>query len=659
MSRIKDFTHTALSEKWWPLTLALILLLFASARVIHITYDPPPELSISAAPFTDEGLKTYSPRNFYYHGDWRWTPEDGYAGWYRSSPLAVRMYRAWFNWFGVSLTTVRLINVLFSVLTMALLFWLVMRYYRNRFTAAASVILFGVSHFIMMFNRLAFFENMLVFFSLAIFYSVCELFLRRKRMKQAVTDNSISTWPQLFFILLAVSVGCAATVAGIFTKQSIAVIVVSIVPFLTLYLFFSHKKLNSFLINKFYVTMIIIVIGYLLLAHFGWFDAYLKELLKINIFNVSIGYLLPLKYSFKNFDPLYLSFIKSLCLEFVYLQPVIFFTGIFYAVKIYYNFLYKLELHVIDTAFATWFLFGFLFLAIMRYHPARYYMLLSIPLVILSARFFTSPESFSFSKIVPDDKIVSVRKLVLIVFWFYLFFYVGVILVNTILPFQAIKFLFEYSYFSIISKEYMNLLPIVAGAVLIQITVFITMFMVVNKIRPSFNSKKYSYLIFIGLILFQTFQYGRWIINSDDVVSSLSERLGSILPEESLLTGCWAASLTLNNKLRAVVIQERLNYNVGLIEKIIADGPVTVFHKSEGGVVEEVEEDLPIYLFVSTNGPFDIPIRRTFEKYIVEERLMAVVEMGLFDVEMYRLDAPPDAKMIEKLADLDIRNRRK
>ena len=96
-------------------------------------------------------------------------------------------------------------------------------------------------------------------------------------------------------MIIAVTIGCGATVAGIFTKQSIAIIVVAIAPFLTLYFFYSHKRLNSFLIKKFYITMILIIIAYLLLGHFGWFDKYFRELLKIKIFDVSIGYLLPLK----------------------------------------------------------------------------------------------------------------------------------------------------------------------------------------------------------------------------------------------------------------------------------------------------------------------------------------------------------------------------
>ncbi len=649
ISRIKTLTHKALSNKVWPFTFVFVLVVLTLLRITNMELDPPPELSISAAPFTDEGLKTYSPRNFHYYNEWRWTTRDGYAGWHKSSPLAVKMYIAWFDLFGVSFVSIRSLNILFSVLTLVLLFMVVMRYYRDRFTAFAAMILYGISYYLMMFNRLAFFENMLVFFSLLIFSAFCELFQRRSRMKRSVTDESIRTLPQFLYMLIAVAIGCIATVAGIFTKQSIVVIIIAIVPFLTLYFFYSHRKLNKFLINKFYITIALIVVGYMLLGHFGWLDRYFKSLLKIRIFDVSIGYLLPLKRSTSNFDPVYMSFLKSLYLEFVYLQPVIFFTGIFYAVKTYYNFLYKSKLDIIDTAFSTWVLFGFMFLAIMRYHPARYYTLLSVPLVILSARFFTSSESFSFKRIVPEEKIISLRKLILFLFWFYLFFYTGVVMINSFMPFDLIKNIYSLFFYSIISKEYGRVVPIVMVAVVFQIAVFTAMYFFVRRIRPSFNSKKYSYIIFLCIIVFQSYQYGRWLLTSDYTLANFSRRMGEVLPENSVITGCWAASLSLNNTLRALVIQDKLHYNVDLINDIIADRTIPVVTMKNGGVQRTEEKDMPVYLFVSTTGPFDMKIRRTFSKYMTDERHICTLPMGLYDVEMYRLDAKPDPDTVQQL----------
>jgi hypothetical protein len=642
-SFLKKYIDIAFSDRWWLVSLAVILVYFSALRIIDIEKNPPADLSISAAPFTDEGLKTYSARNLYFHGKYKWTRSDGYSGWNHSAPLSTYIYLKWFKAFGVSIKSVRYINVIFSILTMVLLFILVTRYYNDRFSAFASVILFGSSYFLIMFNRLAFFENMLIFFSLLIFYSVCELFTRREKMKKSVTNKSIKTFPQFLHIIIAASIGCLATVAGIFTKQSIMVIVVAITPLLTLYIFYSSKKLNSYLINKFYITMLVLVIGYLLVGHFGWFDEYFKSLLKIQIFDVSLGYLLPLKQSFANFDPLYLSFLKSLYLEFVYLQPIIFFTGIFYAVKTYYNFLYKNKLNIIDAAFSTWFLFGFLFLAVMRYHPARYYLLLSIPLVILSARFFTSPESFSFSNISPKGKVISIRRFTLFIFWFYLFFYVGVIIVNTFTPFFMIKRTYEFVFYSYLQQNYTAIFLIALGLLLIQILVFVGMYYLVKKIRPFFNSKKYSYLIFLVLLLFQMFQYARWYTTNNSSVADFSKFMGENLPENTVLTGCWSASLALNSGLRSIVIQERLSYNTRLLGKIIDDDPLSTFVFENEEVVEVQEIDMPLFLFVSKTGPFDLPIRDRYKDYLTEERYMGSINLGLYDVEMYRLDVVPDA----------------
>ena len=85
----------------------LLLALFTSFRCMKINADAPQDLSISAALYTDEGFKTYSSRNRYYYGDWKWTPEDGYSSWYKGSPVPAYMYLNWFRYFGSSFASIR------------------------------------------------------------------------------------------------------------------------------------------------------------------------------------------------------------------------------------------------------------------------------------------------------------------------------------------------------------------------------------------------------------------------------------------------------------------------------------------------------------------------------------------------------------------------
>ncbi len=55
--------------KWLvPVALVLVVLLGLWLRASDLGADPPPDLSWSFAPYTDEGLNTYSARNLVLYG---------------------------------------------------------------------------------------------------------------------------------------------------------------------------------------------------------------------------------------------------------------------------------------------------------------------------------------------------------------------------------------------------------------------------------------------------------------------------------------------------------------------------------------------------------------------------------------------------------------
>jgi 4-amino-4-deoxy-L-arabinose transferase-like glycosyltransferase len=157
-------------RRWWVLFLAL-LVFFTALRIMKIKADAPQDLSISAAVYTDEGFKTYSSRNSHLYGGWRWTSADEYKSWYRDSPVPAYLYTGWFKIFGVSFASIRMISVVFSLLTMILLFYMVKRYY-DIYTAFAALALFGCNHFLVMYGRMAFYETYLLFFLMAGFFAV-------------------------------------------------------------------------------------------------------------------------------------------------------------------------------------------------------------------------------------------------------------------------------------------------------------------------------------------------------------------------------------------------------------------------------------------------------------------------------------------------------
>ncbi len=137
---------------------ALMVMLFTGMRAVHINADAPQDLTTSAATITDEGFKTYDPRNIVLYGDIKWTPEDEYQGWAGTSPLATIPYLWIFRNFGVSYASIRLLSVAYAALTMILLFLFLMRNY-DRATALVGLLLFGTNYFTAMYNRLGLFER--------------------------------------------------------------------------------------------------------------------------------------------------------------------------------------------------------------------------------------------------------------------------------------------------------------------------------------------------------------------------------------------------------------------------------------------------------------------------------------------------------------------
>lgn len=636
------FNHTSIIQRckrtvegrYWPLILLLLLVLFAGLRLVYINGDSGADISFSAAPYTDEGLKTFASTNEHYYGVTKWTPEDQYKGWSESSPFATWLYAQWFSLLGVSYFSLRLLPVLFSVGTAFLLFCMMKRFY-NIYSAFAVLILYCFNYFIVQFNRLSFFENILNFFIVVIFFSLCEMFRRRSRLKEALINRRIRTWQELVMLFVAVTAGGFATIAGVFTKQSLSMVIVSIIPFTTLYFFYTHKKLNKHIRIKFYTTVAIIVTAYIVLGNFGFLDSYLKEILHVKVFGVPLGYILPLKQGISNFDPFYLTFIKSLYLEFVFLQPLVFFTAIFFALHTYNNLLYRMSVNILDMVVSTWFLFGFLFLSIMRYHPARYYLLLLTPMLILASRFFTSGQIFSVSDLLPE-KMFSLRKLIIALFWFYLVYYLAISVLNAALPFSFKRKLYNFAYQTVFSGNLEALMPPVLGLLAFIAIFFIIGIRLQDSIKSQMRKRGFYYYLFIFIICFQFFQTGKWGMSVTHNLHDASVKLGSMLPPKSVLAGCWSAGLGVENRFRPLVIQDRMDYNVNLLDTLIAGDEISVYDEHERGSLVK-ESALPVYLVVSRNGVFDRKLIKKYKMFLDDKNLVYQTVLGLFEVEVYKL----------------------
>lgn len=626
-------------RRWW-VPFVVLLLIFTALRCLHINYDAPQDLSISAALYTDEGLKTFSPANYVQHGNWKWTPEDEYSAWFERAIIPTYLHLAVFKIFGVSFVSAKIVPITLAFFSMILIFFMVKQYY-NIYTAYVAFILFGLNHFVLMYNRLAFYENFLLFFSLVALYGFTEFYRRLDNLRHAPDELHHSVPVEVAITALCLLIGCGGIVCGYFSKESMNIIIVSIVPFAVLYFFYMRFKLTSFVIHAFYLIIIAVFVFYMTAAHTGWFDEWFKSISGVTIFNISLGKLLPLKTNVGNFDPIYLSFAKSLFLEFIYNQPFVFFTGIFFAIMCFYRFLYQSRCNLLDMILSSWLLFCFIFLTIMKYHPARYYLLISVPLIILSARFIVSRDFINIAVLTKRAKTLSFFSITSI-FWFYFVFYAGVIFFVFAFPFTYRKRLYDFAYKCFTTNTIDDLIPIALLIIAIQVFFFL---LIVPKIRPLKNNlekKKFFTAIFLLAISFDVFLYCRWFFTGRDKLYAASVKIGQALPQNAILAGGWAPGLAMENGLRSIVLQGELSYNTGLVSKLLSGESIPVSKKINGKTVSENESRMPIYLIVSENTTFDSKMLSVYKPFIKEHRLVDSFRFGYSSISIYRLDRRPE-----------------
>jgi 4-amino-4-deoxy-L-arabinose transferase-like glycosyltransferase len=151
------------------LGLALLLVIAGALRLQHIRADPPlllPSISGSAGIYFDEGIYCHNARNKILFGRWitdEWNPL------VYNAPLTL-VYYLGFRIFGVSIVTVKVINILFGLLGL-LLFRVALRTYLRSGPALAVTSLFALDYYAVMYNRLGLLENFSCFcFILGFFF---------------------------------------------------------------------------------------------------------------------------------------------------------------------------------------------------------------------------------------------------------------------------------------------------------------------------------------------------------------------------------------------------------------------------------------------------------------------------------------------------------
>lgn len=148
---------------------------------------------------------------------------------------------AWLSLFGLSFTSLRLFNVLLSLLTLVILFIFCWRHL-GRITALLASGLFALYHDIIVFNRMIFPYNLYMLFALIIFFLVVE-YLQRSESHFILTASIITAFAGIT-VYYAIWLGFFLLIAIVWQRKWSHLFYLGIVP-VPLLLFLTYHILNN------------------------------------------------------------------------------------------------------------------------------------------------------------------------------------------------------------------------------------------------------------------------------------------------------------------------------------------------------------------------------------------------------------------------------
>jgi 4-amino-4-deoxy-L-arabinose transferase-like glycosyltransferase len=317
--------------------LLLILAVAAVLRVQHIRADPPPmlvHLTDSAGVYFDEGMYCHNARNKILFGTWvldDWNP-------ILYNAILTGIYYAGFSLFGISIVSVKVINIFFGLLGV-LFIYLAIRRYLSEYYSLAIAFLFALDYYWIMHNRIGLLENFsTLFFIISYYYLVRS---REKSWNMAfvgvfVSLAALSKYLFIYFFLTAsVAVICSALwerKRHLIVKFLTGCLAVLAIWFFSIYLTFStgFQKIGR-----------------------GWVDLSWPESLGKVFFNI-----------YRNNLPRYMS-----------LTPLLFIVGLIFSAMVLVR-LWKRNQRpdILEMFVFLWIVATFFQAAILNYQPLRYYL---------------------------------------------------------------------------------------------------------------------------------------------------------------------------------------------------------------------------------------------------------------------------------------------
>lgn len=150
-----------LAGRYFWIFVLLLLALGLFLRAADLRSDPPPDLSWSFAPYTDESLNTYSARNFILYGLWKTDDFLPFVIYPLVNMLVALIFRLW----GIGFVQVKLLSLLAGVLGI-LAVALLVREKNNPIPALLATLFYATCYPLVMYSRLGLVETLEILFLL-------------------------------------------------------------------------------------------------------------------------------------------------------------------------------------------------------------------------------------------------------------------------------------------------------------------------------------------------------------------------------------------------------------------------------------------------------------------------------------------------------------
>lgn len=335
-----------ISSKKVYILVIFIILLSTIVRIYHIEGDAPvADISRSGVFYVDEGTYSHNTVNKILYGNWflkyDYNPISNIPLYSFSQYLCLKLL-------GVSLPTVRMTSVIYTVFALFLL-WFLARL-NDPLVALLTIILGSCNYFFIIYNRLALIENLLILFLII-----------ESLLLYLYTDKKSIGWLIIAVIMFWI---------GYFIKPTVLFFMPLIILSI-LYVTHGTRKILLHLYIYFLFSSLI-----LLTVYFTWVVPHYEDWHYFEGRNIH-------HYINESFLIFLLNYARYFTnLKLFQFMPVTYTLFLFYLTYIIYEVWLKKRLAFIDWFFASWALGGFLFLGFFKYSPPRHSLIL-IPAILI------------------------------------------------------------------------------------------------------------------------------------------------------------------------------------------------------------------------------------------------------------------------------------